>query len=296
MLISITSHLTAEIDRLQHEVARLTGVPCGNRLIAPHHRPALAPDDVSAALTVTLDKLLRHVAPLPDYARPAPIEQCIADLQRVAAEAQAMVANLHATLDGVHDCALTLVFRHGVESMGHGQVAYVARAYGVELDIPDGIDGSVLVDTQDIDTLAALVEADESKAVEVIRMLTVLDHIRSQTKVLPSQIKAIYPWMAVHASQHAAVMQQHRVSVEMFRLLGKDSAKVLGVEFKELVQLKQRLAKSPDIPEAPQAAVTAHAGVPYELNLDAVLGLWGSVCVMHGQIHADVSPQPEADE
>ena len=250
---------------------------------------SLAPDDVSAALTVKLEKLLRHVAPLPDYARPAPIEQCIADLQRVAAEAQAMVANLHATLDGVHDCALTLVFRHGVESMDHGQVAYVARAYGVELDIPEGIDGTVLVDAEDVDTLQVLMDADESKAIEVLRMLTVLDHIRSKTKVLPSQIKAIYPWMAVHASQHAAVMQQHRVSVEMFRLLGKDSAKVLGVEFKELVQLKQRLAKSPDIPEAPQAAVTAQSGTAYELNCDATLGLCGMLCAMYALTPASQS-------
>ena len=242
---------------------------------------ALAPDDASAALRLKLEKLLRHVAPLPDYARPAPIEQCIADLQRVAAEAQAMVANLHATLDGVHDCALTLVFRHGVESMDHGQVAYVARAYGVELDIPEGIDGSVVADAEDVDTLQVLLEGDDDRIIEALRMLTILDHIRSKTKVLPSQIKPIYPWMALRASQHAAVMQQHRVSVEMFRLLGKDSAKVLGVEFKELVQLKQRLAKSRDIPEAPQAAVTAQSGTAYELNLDAVLGTCVVLCGMH---------------
>ena len=241
---------------------------------------ALAPDDASAALRLTLEKLLRHVAPLPDYARPAPIEQCIADLQRVAAEAQAMVANLHATLDGVHDCALTLVFRHGVESMGHGQVAYVARAYGVELDIPEGIDGSVLVHAENVEALLVFLEADESRAIEALRLLTILNHIRSKTKVLPSQIKPIYPWMELHASQHAAAMQQQRVSVEMFKKLDSKSAKVLGIDFKELVLLQPKLAKTPDIPDAPQAAATAHTGVPYELNLDAVLGLWGSVLCM----------------
>jgi hypothetical protein len=131
---------------------------------------------------------------------------------------------------------------------------------------------SAVCDAENVDTLSLEFGVDESKSLEVLRLLAMFAAIRARNLAVPSQIKLISTWMALHSPEHTEVMKQHRVSVEMFKKLDKDCAKVLSIEFSVVNDLKKQLKKNPDVPDAPQLEGKPR-GEAFDPNQDGVCGV-----------------------